>query len=410
MIAEAASSGNVWVLILHYALLVFVVGFGSWFFVRTIRRNEDPGLLTFKWVLTIVLVTFVLWPILKNPNYVGDFTDIASGGIVGIILAVTWRRSIGNLIATPFANLFDGGKAEYEPRPAYSHAVSLRKKGQFPEALTAVRAQLEKFPTDLEGQILAAEILAENLNDLEGAIISIQRICNQTERTNAQISSALNLLADWYLKLRQDRDSARETLQQIIERFPESTLALQAAQRIASLAGTEHLLAAHDRKTYTVVEGVKNLGLLDPSLHPAPANPDAAKEAGELVRHLQSHPLDGEAREKLAVIYADHYDRMDLATDQLDQIITLPNQQQKRVVHWLNLLADLQIRHGANYDTVRATLQRIVDLFPGTAAVEVAASRINLLKLEFKGRGKTAEVKLGTYEQDIGLKTNRPHR
>jgi hypothetical protein len=34
----------------------------------------------------------------------------------------------------------------------------------------------------------------------------------------------------------------------------------------------------------------------------------------------------------------------------------------------------------------------------------VTANRITLLKLEFKGREKVSEVKLGTYEQDVGLK------
>ncbi|HXS69033.1 MAG TPA: hypothetical protein VN761_09335, partial [Candidatus Polarisedimenticolia bacterium] len=102
------------------------------------------------------------------------------------------------------------------------------------------------------------------------------------------------------MKFNQDRDAARETLQRIIDRFPDSEFSLLAAQRIASLASTEHLLAPHDRKKFTVVEGVQNLGLLDPKFHLQPASVDAAKQAAELVTHLQSHPLDGEAREKLA--------------------------------------------------------------------------------------------------------------
>ena len=95
---------------------------------------------------------------------------------------------------------------------------------------------------------------------------------------------------------------------------------------------------------------------------------------------------------------------MDLAIDQLEQLIAHPNEPQRRVVHWLNLLADLQVRHGANYETARATLQRIVDLYPGAPSADLAANRITLLKLEVKGKEKVSEVKLGTYEQDIGLK------
>jgi len=69
------------------------------------------------------------------------------------------------------------------------------------------------------------------------------------------------------------------------------------------------------------------------------------------VKHLEQHPLDTEVREKLAILYADHYQRLDMATGELEQLIEEPNQPSKRVAHWLNLLADLQIRHGADYDT-----------------------------------------------------------
>jgi len=149
---------------------------------------------------------------------------------------------------------------------------------------------------------------------------------------------------------------------------------------------------------------VQNLGLLDPKLHPKPANADVAKEAAQLVEHLHAYPLDAESREKLALIYANHYNRLDFASDQLEQLIAIPNQPSKRVVHWLHLLADLQIRHGLDYDAVRATVQRIIDLYPKTAASEVAASRIAHLKLELKAKGTSQTVKLGSYEQDIGLK------
>jgi hypothetical protein len=100
------------------------------------------------------------------------------------------------------------------------------------------------------------------------------------------------------------------------------------------------------------------------------------------VKHLEQHPLDTEARENLAIIYADHYRRLDLATDQLEQLIQGPNQPAKLITHWLNLLADLQIRGGAAYETVRDTLQRIVDRAPNLAAAELARHRLALLKLE----------------------------
>ena len=49
----------------------------------------------------------------------------------------------------------------------------------------------------------------------------------------------------------------------------------------------------------------------------------------------------------------------------------------KLVVHWLNLLADLQIRCGSDYETVRQTLQRIIDRDPKLAAADIAFARVN---------------------------------
>ena len=80
------------------------------------------------------------------------------------------------------------------------------------------------------------------------------------------------------------------------------------------------------------------------------------------------------------------------------------------VVHWLNLLADLQIRHGAGYETVRDTLQRIVDRDPNAAPAEIARNRLARLKLEMKSRDQSQAVKLGSYEPNIGLKQGLPRR
>jgi hypothetical protein len=41
---------------------------------------------------------------------------------------------------------------------------------------------------------------------------------------------------------------------------------------------------------------------------------------------------------------------------------------------------------------------------------EMAQRRLALLNNEFKGRQETTVVKLGVYEQNIGLKYGSPHR
>ena len=137
-------------------------------------------------------------------------------------------------------------------------------------------------------------------------------------------------------------------------------------------------------------------------LQPKDMNP--GEQAAAYVKHLEQHPLDTEVREKLAILYADHYQRLDLATGELKQLIEYPNQPAKRVAHWLNLLADLQVRHGADYDTVRETLEMIIERFSNSATAELARTRLAHLKLELKAQIETPGVKLGVYEQKLGLK------
>ena len=127
-------------------------------------------------------------------------------------------------------------------------------------------------------------------------------------------------------------------------------------------------------------------------------------EVARLVRQLEAYPLDTEARERLAILYADHCGRLDLATDQFEQLLAAPHTAMRDVVRWFNALADAQVRHGLDYDAVRATLQRLMDRFPGLAPAEVARQRIEHLRLELKGREQGRTIKMGTFERDLGLK------
>ncbi len=123
--------------------------------------------------------------------------------------------------------------------------------------------------------------------------------------------------------------------------------------------------------------------------------------------HLAEHPLDAEAREKLAILYADEFQQLEPAIEQLEILAQIPNQTPRDVARWINRVADLQIRQGADYEAVRVTLQRIIDLFPGLAPAGLAQQRLETLRLELKGKQKAQAVKLGSYEKDLGLK-NRP--
>lgn len=389
---------------------VFGLFFVGWVFMRVLKRSDEPVALILKWVSTLLLLGWLCWVVEPWSDAPMVWADVIAVLFGGICLTVIWRESIASMVAKPFTAIYDGGDVEIEPRPYYSIAEAKRKRGQYTEAVAEIRKQLDKFPTDLEGQLKLAEIQAENLNDLPGAELTIRRLCEQPEHPPRNIAYALNSLADWQIRFGVDAEAARQTLEKLIELLPDSEFALIAEQRIGHLAKTDALLESRNRQPIHVPEGVKNIGLLMSSAHLRPTATDPGQLAAEYVKHLELHPQDTEVREKLAILYADHFKRMDLATDQLNQLVNQPHQPARNVVHWLNLLADLQIRHGADYDTVHETLEQIIERYPNLAAAGMARNRIDLIKLELKAKQRSQPVKLGTYEQNIGLKRESAQR
>jgi len=374
--------------------------------ILSVRKSDEPRRAIAKWLLTLLLsllMYFYIWP-MTNEGGQTTFSAIGLTVACGLIMLVTWRNELGTFLLEPITSLYDGGGAPPEPRPLYSIAQAKQKRGHYQEAVLEIQKQLVRFPTDLEGHILQAQIQAENLQDLPGAYATIQAFCAQPGHAPKNIAFALSSLADWQLQFGADQQAARRSLEQIITQLPETEFALVAAQRIAHLGSPEMMLPPTERHKYTVPESIRRFGLVNPPEPIKPAEKDPAQLAVEYVRHLEQYPLDAEAREQLASIYADHYNRLDLATDQLEQLVQQPNRPPKLVTRWLNLLADLQIRSGADYETVKQTLQRIIDLAPEYAAAANARKRIGLLKLELKGKQLNEDVKLGTYEQNLGLK------
>ena len=396
-------------LALRFALGLFglltVVCLIGWVVWRSIARADDPAKLAFKYVVTGLILGSGGWAVYDGVgfNIGGAFIVPFVCVAIGILMSLLWAPHIGAFLAKPLTSLFDGGETTVDLQPLYSVAESMRKRYKFKEAICEVQRQLEDFPTDVTGHMLLASIQAENLDDLPAAQITIERLCQQPGHSPPQIANAWNALADWHLKLH-DTDAARAALEQIIASLPDTDQARLAAQRIAHLASKAGLLAAHEHNPIEMREGVRDIGLLGGSFARPKSEQDPAEVAGQLVKHLEQHPLDNEAREKLAVNYAEHYQRLDMAANEIEQLVAIPNQPGKEVARWLNLLADLQLQHGADYETIRQTLQRVVDMFPELAAAQLAQQRIELLRLELKGKEKSQAVKLGSYEKDLGLK------
>ena len=394
-------------------LSLFGLGFICWLFWYALKKSDNPTQLIFKWLITIPLIIVywkIIMPWVKGGGY-GAIGGIVLSVVWGNVMYMIWRHSVIDLIANPLASLYDGGKEQIEPKPYYSSAISKRKMNRPLEAIIAIREQLAKFPTDFEGIMLLANIQAEDMNDLHGAEMTLHHFCDSPKAPDRQVVAALTQLADWHLKKTVDIDAARAALQKIVVRFPGTEIALRAEQRLAHLGETEKIiLAQHDRQAMALPAGVNNIGLLDSTEFLRRKEIEPGNLAAVHVKHLEQHPHDAEVREKLATIYARDFKRLDLATMELEQLINQPKHKPKQVAAWLNLLANFQVECGADVDAVTATLGKITEMFPDSPMAEIAQRRLARINLEFKGLQATSEVKLGTYEQNIGLKYGNPRR
>jgi tetratricopeptide (TPR) repeat protein len=402
-----------WQLISSILLGFAFIAAVGWLVWWTLKRSDDPARLIFKWVITAIclaILLFVVGPIVAGGGFGGAFLGIPATAVVGLALAIIWRHNIAMIIARPFASLYDGGNEAPEPKPVYSIALAKRKRGDSLGARDAVREQLRRFPSDQEGQMLLAEIEAQDLNDLRAAGIIVDRFVAQPGHSAANIVYALNSMADWHLKYAQDREAAQACFKRIIELLPDTEWSVRAEQRLAHLGSQELLLGTEARRPIHVPHIEGDPGLDGGRSIARPVEEDGGVLAAKYVKHLEEFPHDTDIREQLARLYGEHFRRLDLAIDQLEQLIQYPNQPQRQVVKWLNMQVDFQVNFGGTYDAARAALQRIIDLYPQAGAANLAQNRIEVLTREFKGKEKSQAVKLGSYEDDLGLKRGLPHQ
>lgn len=383
--------------------ILVALGFAVW----TVFRAEDPARTAFKWVMTTVVLLFlflVVAPMVGRGGMDGAFIGIPLTAACSVALAIIWRHELADLVANPIGSLYDGGKTPPDPKPAYSAAQAREKSGKYTEAIAEIRKQLNLFPQDLEGHMMLASIQAEKLGDVEAAENTVMHFCSQPGHAPRSLVFALYSLADWHLAINKDADAARRALEKVIEMLPGTEFEPGARQRIAHL-GDPAAMELVAGKMFHVPAGIQNLGLIADMTGGEKSSKPPEELASEYVRHLERHPMDAEIREKLATLYVEHYKRLDLAAAEIEDIIRTPHQRGRVVTHALETLADLQKRSGADYDTIRSTLERIVSHDPRCAAAENARRRIDLLKLELKANTDTQKIHMGSYPQDIGLGT-----
>jgi tetratricopeptide (TPR) repeat protein len=391
---------SAWRIVLDIGTTVLVAAGGCALAWRCLRKSADPARLVFKWIFSAGLI-FAITRILPHfPEWTWPLIAVP----FGIALGVTWASSAGALMAGLLTNSMDGGDVPLEAQPFYSVAETKRRNGQAQEAVALVREQLEQFPEDFRGVMLLASILAEDLHDLPGAQLTLEGWMEGPAATPQGIASALTALADWHLQFARNPEGARAALQRIVHELPDSPAAHQAAQRLAHLPTAEYMAEGRTAAPVGLRPAEKDIGLRKEAAAPAESSQDPDALAEEYVKQLEKHPSDTATREKLALLYAAHFHRLDLAVDQVEQLIALPHETPRHIAEWLNLLADLHIRFGNDLAGAEAALRRILAQFSTPSLVEPTIARLASLEGELKG-GQATQVKaLGQYEKNLGLK------
>lgn len=384
-------------------MLLFFLTIAGLLARRSLKRSEDPARLVAKWAVSLVVLGIMV-VLARAQGPTDQLVSILGVCVTGLIMGVIWAPNIAASFARPLMDLFTGGDLAPEDAPQYSTAMGKRQRGLFQEAIYAIREQLAKFPQDLTGHLLLAEILAVNLKEVAAAQRVVEQLSQQANHSPAQISMAWNAVADWQLSINKDVAAARSALQEIVQRFPHTEYAMQASQRLAHLAHAEETLPPEERKPIVLPPApVKNMGLqkVNPQDWIKVKTPE--EQVCELVSHLEEYPLDAEARENLATVYAEHLNQVDMAVVQLEQLIECPQFPAVQTVRWINRLVDFQVRLRGDMEAGRLSLQRILDRFPGTGFAFQAEQRMATLGNEMP-KQTPETVALGNYDQYIGLK------
>lgn len=386
-----------------YLLLAVAFAFSGWVFYRLTQGGEEGeallprngliGWLLLMAILVLVWLPFGITLLLLIP--------------VALIFSYTWAPSLLGWLFQPLWAVFDGGHDRVEPKPFYHRAASHRNKGQYDLAVYDVMLQLTEFPGDFEGMTLLAELQSEQLSDVNGAILTLEQTISTPGRSDREQILALNRIADLHVR-REDRVSARNTLMRVINGWPKTDAAHFAETRMAHLPTDEVFAALRETPIVAMREFPQNIGLLAPPGSMDAPYANANERATELLNRLKKRSDDWEAREALAILYGRHFRRADLANEQFEQLVNLPRQSEKVVAGWMNLWADIHLGTFDDLSAARAVLVRLRDRFPGTIWADSAHLRLARIGTETGGAPLPKTLKIGHYEQNIGLKQSSP--
>ena len=386
------------------------------YIIRKQLRNQqnDPVKVIGLWVLSFVVFLGIAYSAVAAREGIPLLFVLLVSLPIALFLGLAWTPTIVNTLVSPLTTALSGDNTVAYEGPAYGQALAKRKRGQYEDAVEAVEVQLAQYPGDFDGLMLKASIQAEDLDDLPAAVATIQETLEDPDKVRFNLPVALNKMADWQLTIAGDAAAAKRTLEKIREALPGSQAAQLVSQRLATLDASEESEAAAEDFNESYRHLVEESAAKDDSTGPleipraVEVNPLQADEAKlqTCLRRVALHPDSINNREELAALYLGHMKQPALAIQQYEHLLILPGTTIHQKTAWLNKVADIQIKSGETYESIRATLQLIISLNPKAAPAAVAEQRIAYLRIEMRGvNKKTKKLQLGSYDEDMGLKS-----
>jgi hypothetical protein len=272
-----------------------------------------------------------------------------------------------------------------KPSPLYSRAIAKMKFGKFSEAEWEVIRELEKCEDDFDGWMLLAELYANQFHDLPAAEQTIRDLCAQPNVTPSQVAVALHRLADWHLRRAHNPPAARAALEEICARYPGTHLDRMARQRLNQLPATREELRERQKGRTLRLPALR--ADLDEAAAPPPPAGDrshAMARAHQLVEQLKRDPNAVPPRAELARVFAEQLGRTDLAIEQLELLLAMPDQPAGHAAEWLALMGAWHIRYRQDREAGRKVLERLVREFPQSPQAFAAQRRLSLMVAEEK--------------------------
>jgi hypothetical protein len=380
-IAIAKSSGGHWIPLLFSLPAPGLLVIGSYW--TAVSFGRLIGVIVFRaesrreFAIIAGVLAFLVAPLVSLCVY--------SGGL-------PWAGIASLLWLVPLTHCTWSMAFKAKPIPMYARAIARMKFGKYREAEQEVIQQLEKREDDFEGWMILAELYATQFGDLAEADRTVRAICDEPKITPVQISLGLHRLADWHLKLADDPVAARDALEEISRRLPQTHLAHMAALRCRQLPASRKELLEQKQPRKIALPALA--GDLDPPAEqtaPKLSRSDALSLVNECVERLKRDPNLPGPREKLARLFTEQLEKPELGIEQLELLLGMPDVAGTKRAEWLSLLAAWQFRYRHDRPATKGLLGRLLREFPESPEGFAAQRWLNLLEMDDRLGGGQAQ-------------------